>query len=203
MKNDLIKCYCGEQETCDCDPPLSKPTPKQYTEKEKVNFFNDMLINLHTFRWTGDGEKVMRVLDAIGGYSYAHTNSNVYDDDDKSDRAYERLVSAIDEIVKSPASWKKPKEEKVQDDSITKISLQIDGWVFKETNPWTGKPTWHKNINISETTRLQADVYDFSLTLNDYQGISTIYYYGGQSSIIKRTVETMQQVKDFVKVLGN
>jgi len=199
MKKELIKCYCGEQETCDCDPPL--PKPKQYTDKEKVNFFHNMLIDLHTFRWTGDGEKVMRVLEVIGGYSYAHTNSNVYDDDDKSERAYERLVSAIDEIVKSPASWKKPKEEKVKDDSITKTSLEIDGWIFTETSPWTGKPTWNKNLNINETTRLQVDVYEFSLSLNDYLGISTIRYNGGEFSTIQRTVETMQQVKDFVKVL--
>lgn len=195
-----IKCYCGEQETCDCDPPL--PTPKQYTDKEKVNFFHNMLIDLHTFRWTGDGEKVKRVLDAIGGYSYAHTNSNFYDDDDKSDRAYERLVSVIDEIVKSPASWKKPKEEKELDDSITKDTLEMDGWIFTETSPWTGKPTWNKRINAKVSAQYQVDIYEFSLTLDDYQGVSTIRYSDNKLVCLQRGVETMQQVKDFVKVLG-
>jgi hypothetical protein len=102
----LIKCYCGEMDVCDCDPPL--PPPKLFTDKEKVNFFTDMLISLHTCRWTGDGEKVKKFLDAIGGYSYSHTNSNFGDDEDgfKLDRAFERLVKRTEEILKEPASWK-------------------------------------------------------------------------------------------------
>lgn len=194
----LINCYCGLKGVCDCDPPL--PKPKQFTDKEKVNFFHNMLIDLHTFRWTGDGEKVKRVLDAIGGYSYTHTNGNFYDDEDKYDRAYERLVSTINEIVNSPASWKEPKKE--LDDSITKDTLKMDGWVFTEKSPWTGKPTWNKNLKVEDSALYQVDIYEFSLTLDDYQGLSTIHYSGGEFSTIKRKVETMQQVKDFVKVLG-
>ena len=104
---DLIKCYCGEMDMCDCDPP--PPPPKLYTDKEKLAFYHNMLIDLHTFRWTMDGEKVNRVLDNIGGYSYEFTNSNAGDDEDghKADRAYERLVRRHREIVESPASWKK------------------------------------------------------------------------------------------------
>ena len=198
MKNNLINCYCGEMDVCDCDPPL--PKPKLYTDKEKVNFFHNMLIDLHTFRWTGDGEKVKRVLDVIGGYSYAHTNSNFGDDDDKYDRAYERLVSAINEINNSPASWREPKKE--LDDSITKDTLKMDGWIFTETSPWTGKPTWNKKLKVEDSALYHVDIYEFSLTLNDYQGLSTIRYSIGDISTIQRMVTTMEQVKDFVKVLG-
>jgi len=159
-----------------------------------------MLIDLHTFRWTGDGEKVKRVLDVIGGYSYSHTNGNFYDDDDKYERAYERLVSAINEINNSPASWREPKKE--LDDSITKDTLEMDDWIFTEKSPWTGKPTWNKKLKVDDSVQYLVDIYEFSLTLNDYQGLSTITYNGGEFSMIKRVVETMQQVKDFVKVLN-
>jgi hypothetical protein len=183
---------------CDCEP--QPPAPKQYTDKEKVQFFHNMLIDLHTFRWTGDGDKVVRVLDAIGGYSYAHTNSNYGDDDNKYDRAYERLVSSINEINNSPASWREPKKE--LDDSITEDTLKLDGWIYTELSPWTGKPSWDKKLKVEETSRMQVDIYEFSLRLNNYQGLSIIRYNGGEYSLIQRAVETMQQVKDFVKVLG-
>lgn len=104
MKNTLIKCYCGEMDECDCDPPL--PKPKMFSDQEKAKFFHGLLIDLHTYRWTGDGEKVSQVLDAIGGYSYSHTNGNVWDDDDKAERAFERLFNKINEIAHAPASWR-------------------------------------------------------------------------------------------------
>lgn len=102
--SELIKCYCGEQHECDCSPQI--PDPKIYTDKEKATFFHTMLIDLHTYRWTGDGEKVTKVLDAIGGYSYSHTNGNVWDDDFVSERAFERLFKRINEIAHEPASWR-------------------------------------------------------------------------------------------------
>jgi hypothetical protein len=194
----VIKCYCGEQDMCDCDPP--PPKPKQYTDKEKVNFFTDMLINLHTYRWTGDGEKVKRVLDAIGGFSYAHTNSNFYDEDDKLDRAYERMVKTMDEIVQSPASWRQPK--KVLDDSITKDTLEIDGWKYIEKSPFTGKPTWVKKEESIGLEYGGGTWYKYEMQFNEYQNSHQITYLGGEFSRVMRTVETMQQVKDFVKVLG-
>jgi len=110
MENKLINCYCGMGGVCDCDPP--PPAPKVFTDKEKVNFFTGMLIDLHTYRWTGDGSKVVRVLEAIGGYSYAHTNSNPGEDDDKLDRAFESLVKKITEISQASATWKKTKDAK-------------------------------------------------------------------------------------------
>lgn len=101
---ELIACYCGEQVKCDCSPQL--PIPKIYSDKEKATFFHRMMIDLHTFRWTGDGVKVGKVLDAIGVYTHSHTNGNVCDDDFVSERAFERLVNKINEIVLEPASWK-------------------------------------------------------------------------------------------------
>lgn len=49
---------------------------KQPTQKEELRIYRDLLIDLHTARWTGNSEKVMEILDKIGAYSYARTNSN-------------------------------------------------------------------------------------------------------------------------------
>lgn len=43
---------------------------------EKYNILHNVLINLHTARWTMNEARVKQILDAIGSYSYAHTNSN-------------------------------------------------------------------------------------------------------------------------------
>lgn len=67
------------------------------TEKEK--FFHNLLLDLHLCRWTGNREKVGAILENIGAYSYAHTNSNIEDDDDKEERAYQRLVKTHNEIM--------------------------------------------------------------------------------------------------------
>ena len=49
---------------------------KNLTEKEELQLYRSLLIHLHTCRWTGHSEKVKEILDAIGNYSYARTNSN-------------------------------------------------------------------------------------------------------------------------------
>jgi hypothetical protein len=49
---------------------------KRPTEKEELEIYRRLLINLHTARWTGHTEKVQDLLDRIGRYSYARTNSN-------------------------------------------------------------------------------------------------------------------------------
>ena len=49
---------------------------KNLTEKEELQLYRSLLIHLHTCRWTGHHEKVVEILDAIGRYSYARTNSN-------------------------------------------------------------------------------------------------------------------------------
>ncbi len=59
---------------------LKRPSP----EKE-LNIYRDFLIRLHTARWTGNSKKVVELLDKIGAYSYARTNSNGdWDDDERN-----------------------------------------------------------------------------------------------------------------------
>lgn len=71
----------------------------------KELFFHNMLIDLHTFRWTMNSVAVVAILDNIGAYSYAHTNGNAGDDDDKEEKAYELLVERHNEIM--AGGWKK------------------------------------------------------------------------------------------------
>lgn len=49
---------------------------KKVTQKEELAIYRELLINLHTARWTGNIDKINEILDAIGRYSYARTNSN-------------------------------------------------------------------------------------------------------------------------------
>jgi G:T-mismatch repair DNA endonuclease (very short patch repair protein) len=49
---------------------------KKITEKEELNIYRGLLIQLHTCIWTGHNDKVNEILKAIGEYSYARTNSN-------------------------------------------------------------------------------------------------------------------------------
>jgi hypothetical protein len=49
--------------------------------ESKQSFFHGLLISLHTARWTGNSEHFGKLMDMIGGYSYAHTNSNLWDDE--------------------------------------------------------------------------------------------------------------------------
>ena len=49
---------------------------KQPTQKEELKIYRDLLIDLHTARWAGNAKKVNEILDKIGAYSYARTNSN-------------------------------------------------------------------------------------------------------------------------------
>ena len=53
---------------------------KQPTQKEELKIYRDILIHLHTCRWTGHHESVVKILDRIGEYSYARTNSNAGND---------------------------------------------------------------------------------------------------------------------------
>jgi len=49
---------------------------KALTEKEELQLYRRLLIHLHTCRWTGHADKVNEILNAIGDYSYARTNSS-------------------------------------------------------------------------------------------------------------------------------
>ena len=49
---------------------------EKMTEKEELLLYRRLLIHLHTCRWTGHNDRVNEILDTIGDYSYARTNSN-------------------------------------------------------------------------------------------------------------------------------
>ena len=49
---------------------------KAPTQKEEVFIYRHLLIKLNAACLTGDDERVKKILDAIGAYSYARTNSN-------------------------------------------------------------------------------------------------------------------------------
>ena len=68
-------------------------------EQSKEDFFKGLLISIHTCRWTGNSDRFIAYMDAIAAYSYAHTNSNLGDEDDKCEKAYERLVDKCEKIA--------------------------------------------------------------------------------------------------------
>lgn len=49
---------------------------KTPTEKEELLIYRRLLIRLHEARWTGNKKLVEELLNSIGEYSYARTNSN-------------------------------------------------------------------------------------------------------------------------------
>lgn len=66
------------------------------TDREK--FFTNLMIDIHTCRWTGTMDRYAAYMDAIASFSYAHTNSNFYDTDDKWDKAYDQFEKRCEEI---------------------------------------------------------------------------------------------------------
>ena len=50
---------------------LKRPSPE-----EELAIYRRFLINLHTARWTGNLTLFNKMLDDMGDYSYARTNSN-------------------------------------------------------------------------------------------------------------------------------
>lgn len=66
------------------------------TAKEK--FFTNLMIDMHTCRWTGTMDRYAAYMDAIAAFSFAHTNSNFYDTDDKWDKAYDQFEKRCEEI---------------------------------------------------------------------------------------------------------
>ena len=46
------------------------------SQKRELEIYRRLLIRLHTARWTGNAELVNKLLNRIGEYSYARTNSN-------------------------------------------------------------------------------------------------------------------------------
>lgn len=46
------------------------------TEKEELKIYRNLLINLHEASWTGNAKKFSKIMNGIGEYSFARTNSN-------------------------------------------------------------------------------------------------------------------------------
>lgn len=61
--------------------------------KEELDIYRNLLISLHTARWTMNHDKVMKILDLIGNYAYARTNSNGDYEQDKKNQ--ERTLKAL------------------------------------------------------------------------------------------------------------
>lgn len=53
------------------------------TDKEKIEIYENLLISLHTARWTGNTKLFAGLMDKIGAYSYARTNSNGYEEEEE------------------------------------------------------------------------------------------------------------------------
>lgn len=64
------------------------------TEKEELDIYRRLLVNLHTARWTGNHVKVGMILDKIGEYSYARTNSNGHQEEEEI--KMEETLKALD-----------------------------------------------------------------------------------------------------------
>jgi len=62
-------------------------------QKEELEIYRDLLINLHTARWCMNNARVIKILDAIGAYSYARTNSNGDDQQDSINK--ERTLKGL------------------------------------------------------------------------------------------------------------
>jgi len=73
------------------------------TDKEK--FFTNLMIDIHTCRWTGTMDRYGAYMAAIATFSYAHTNSNISDEDDKLDKAYDEFVALCTAITRGEGRY--------------------------------------------------------------------------------------------------
>lgn len=46
------------------------------TQKDELKLYRELLITFHTLNWTGNHDKLKKLVELIGAYSYARTNSN-------------------------------------------------------------------------------------------------------------------------------
>lgn len=70
---------------------------KKITQKEELEIYRNLLIKLHTARWTGNSESVMRILEAIGQYSYSRTNSNGFEKEEE--RMQMRTLLKLKDVI--------------------------------------------------------------------------------------------------------
>lgn len=71
---------------------------KKVTQKEELEIYRNLLIRLHTARWTGNSESAMRILKAIGDYSYSRTNSN-FDMEKEEEKMQMRTLLKLKDII--------------------------------------------------------------------------------------------------------
>ena len=57
------------------------------TQKEELKLYRELLITFHTLEWTGNYDKLRKLVELIGAYSYARTNSI---GDEKQERRLEK-----------------------------------------------------------------------------------------------------------------
>jgi len=74
-EQDRQKCYICPK--CKTDAYLVDN--KILTCKEKYTILESLLISLHTSRWTANKVKFTEILEKIGAFSYARTNSNGFE----------------------------------------------------------------------------------------------------------------------------
>jgi hypothetical protein len=53
------------------------------TEKEELKIYRNLLINLHTAAWTCNTKKFQELMERIGRYSYARTNTNGFPEEEE------------------------------------------------------------------------------------------------------------------------
>lgn len=85
---------------------------KRLTANEKVRIYHNLLMDLHLARWTGNTVLFQILMDKIGAYSYARTNSNAGDTIRDDNERYKRTLLALDRI-----DWEKEyqvKKEKAE-----------------------------------------------------------------------------------------
>jgi len=102
---------------------------------KKESFFTNLMIDIHTCRWTGTMDRYAAYMDAIAAFSYAHTNSSEYDEDDKTDKAYDRFVERCAQIGRGEGY-----EKTIHPYQIAKQQLKIqfpdyDYNIFQWPNP--------------------------------------------------------------------
>ena len=49
---------------------------KKPTQKEELEIYRNLLVDLHEARWTGNNKRFTELMYFISAYSYARTNSN-------------------------------------------------------------------------------------------------------------------------------
>ena len=104
------------------------------TDKEK--FFTNLMIDFHTARWLFYSDRIAAYMDAIATFSYAHTNSNIGDEDDKLDKAYDEFVALCTAITRGEGRYARTVPEYVINKQQLKIPFpDYDYSIFQWPNP--------------------------------------------------------------------